>query len=56
MSERAGEMLREEIEALGVVSMKEVSDSQQMITKIIQGMESKGEIIIQGRRGEEFIG
>ena len=55
MSERAGIMLREEIEALGAVRMKDVEDSQQVITRIIQNMEAKGELIISGRRGEEFI-
>ncbi len=55
MSERAGEMLGEEIESLGAVRMKEVEDSQQKITRIIQDMEAKGEIIISGRKGEQLI-
>jgi flagellar motor switch protein FliG len=55
MSERAGEMLREEMEDLGPVRMKEVADAQQNITNIIQEMETKGEIIISGRRGDEII-
>ncbi|UCF94135.1 MAG: flagellar motor switch protein FliG [Desulfobacterales bacterium] len=55
MSARAGEMLKEEMEDLGPVRMKEVADAQQNITSIIQEMESKGEIIISGRRGEEII-
>jgi flagellar motor switch protein FliG len=55
MSERAGTMLQEEIEDLGPVRMKEVSDAQGAITGIIQEMEAKGEIIISGRRGEEII-
>ena len=55
MSERAGAMLQEEIDDLGPVRMKEVADAQQTITNIIQEMESKGEIIISGRRGEEII-
>jgi flagellar motor switch protein FliG len=55
MSERAGTMLQEEMEDLGPVRMKEVSDAQNGITSIIQEMETKGEIIISGRRGEEII-
>jgi flagellar motor switch protein FliG len=55
MSERASEMLREEMETLGPVRMKEVSDAQQAITAIIQEMEAKGELIISGRRGEQII-
>ena len=55
MSERAGLVLQEEMEDLGPVRMKEVSDVQQAITAIIQEMEAKGEIIISGRRGEDII-
>ena len=55
MSERAGDMLREEMEDMGPVRMKEVSDAQLAITAIIQEMEAKGEIIISGRRGEDII-
>ena len=55
MSERAAEMLGEEIDAIGAVRMREVEEAQQTITRIIQDMENKGEIIISGRRGEEFI-
>jgi flagellar motor switch protein FliG len=55
MSERAGEMLREEMEDLGPVRMKEVVDAQQNITNIIQEMETKGEVIINGRRGDDII-
>ena len=55
MSERAGEMLKEEIEDMGPVRMKEVTDAQQNITDIIQKMETKGELIIAGRRGDDII-
>ncbi|MCJ7830662.1 MAG: flagellar motor switch protein FliG [Desulfobacterales bacterium] len=55
MSSRASEMLQEEIETMGAVRMKEVEEAQQVITKIIQEMETKGEIVISGRGGEEFI-
>ena len=56
MSERAAEMLREEMDTLGPVRMREVSDAQQAITAIIQEMETKGELIVSGRRGEQMIG
>ena len=55
MSARAGEMLREEMEDLGPVRMKDVSDAQQKITAMIQEMEAKGDVVISGRRGEELI-
>ncbi len=56
MSERAADILKEEMEVSGAVRMKDVTDSQQKITKIIQDMERKGELIISGRGGEQFIG
>ena len=49
-------MLKEEIEMLGSVRMKDVEEAQQKITSIIQDMDSKGELIIAGRAGEELIG
>ena len=55
MSERAGVMLKEEIEAVGAVRMKDVEDAQQTITKIIQELEAKNEIIISGRKGGDYI-
>lgn len=55
MSERAAEMVREEIEVLGAVRMKEVEDARRLITRIIQELEDQGELIIAGRKGEELI-
>ena len=56
MSERAAEILKEEIEGSGAVRIKDVTDAQQKITKIVQDMERKGELVISGRGGEEFVG
>lgn len=55
MSERAADILKEEMEVSGAVRMKDVTDAQQKITRIIQEMERKGELIIAGRGGEEYI-
>lgn len=56
MSQRAAEILKEEMEVTGAVRMKDVTDAQQKITRIIQEMERKGELVISGRGGEEFVG
>jgi flagellar motor switch protein FliG len=56
MSSRAAEILQEEIESTGAVRMKDVADAQQRITAIVQEMERKGEVVISGRGGEQFIG
>ena len=55
MSERAGEMVIDEIETIGSVRIKDVEMAQMMITKIIQDLHQKNEIIISGRGGEELI-
>lgn len=55
MSARAGEMLKEEIEDMGPVRMKDVTDAQQKISALIQEMEASGELIISGRRGETMV-
>jgi flagellar motor switch protein FliG len=56
MSERAAGMLREEMDTLGPVRMKEVSDAQLAINAIVQELEAKGELTIGGRRGEQLVG
>jgi len=55
MSERAGVMLKEEIESIGAVRMKDVEEAQQTITRIIQELEAKSEIVINGRKGGDYI-
>ncbi len=55
MSERAGEILREEIATIGAVRMRDVEEAQQSITRIIQELDAKGEIVISGRKGGDFI-
>ncbi len=56
MSTRAGQMVKEEMEFLGPLRVKEVDDSQRQIVEIIRNLEEEGEIvIIGGEGGEEFI-
>jgi len=56
MSSRASAMLTEEIESMGPVRMADVTQAQQKITGVIQEMEKKGEVIIEGQGGEELVG
>ncbi len=56
MSERAAQILKEEIEVSGAVRIKEVTDAQQKVTKVVQDMERKGELVVSGRGGEELVG
>ena len=56
MSERAAAMLKEELEFMGPVKLKDVEDAQQKIVDTIRKMEEEGEIVISGAgRGEELI-
>jgi flagellar motor switch protein FliG len=56
MSSRASAMLTEEIDSMGPVRMADVTQAQQKIIQVIQEMEKKGELIISGQGGDEFIG
>jgi flagellar motor switch protein FliG len=55
MSSRAGEMLREEMDSLGAVRMREVEEAQQVILNIVQEMEAEGQLIIRRGGGDEFV-
>ncbi|MGM0462572.1 MAG: flagellar motor switch protein FliG [Fibrobacterota bacterium] len=55
MSSRAGDMLKEEIEFMGPVRLKDVEEAQQQIVDKVRQLEEDGEIIISGRGGEDDI-
>ncbi len=55
MSERASNLLREELEFMGPVRLKDVEESQLKIVDIVRSLEEEGEIVISGRGGEEEI-
>ncbi|GAW32126.1 flagellar motor switch protein FliG [Carboxydocella sp. JDF658] len=55
MSKRAAEMLKEDIEFMGPVRLRDVEDAQQRIVNIIRKLEEAGEIIIARGGGDEII-
>ena len=55
MSKRASEMLREEIEYMGPVRIRDVEESQQKIVNVIRRLEESGEIIVSRGKGDEVI-
>jgi flagellar motor switch protein FliG len=55
MSARATEMMREDIEALGPVKIKEVETAQQQIIAIVRLLESDGTISLKGTVGEQYV-
>lgn len=54
MSKRASEMLREEIQFMGPVRLKDVEESQQKIVQVIRRLDESGEIIV-ARGGEDAL-
>ncbi|HHW07803.1 MAG TPA: flagellar motor switch protein FliG [Clostridia bacterium] len=54
MSQRAGEMLREDIEFLGPIRLRDVEEAQQRIVQIIRRLDEAGEIVI-ARGGEDAL-
>ncbi len=55
MSERAGKMLREEIEALGPVRVRDVDDAQAAIVQLAKELSAQGTIEISSGKDEELI-
>ncbi|MCS6777756.1 MAG: flagellar motor switch protein FliG [Chloroherpetonaceae bacterium] len=55
MSERASTMLKEDMEFMGPVRLRNVEEAQQRIVGIIRRLEENGEIIVARGGGEEII-
>jgi flagellar motor switch protein FliG len=55
MSKRAGEMLREEIEVLGAVRLRDVEKAQQEIVAIARKLEEEGLITTGAAAGEAYV-
>jgi flagellar motor switch protein FliG len=55
MSERAAQMLREDLEALGPVRLRDVEKSQHAILAVARKLEAEGKLSISGRGGAEEV-
>jgi flagellar motor switch protein FliG len=55
MSTRAVEMLKEDIEVLGVVRARDVSAAQRSIVEVARKLESEGKIVLSAESADEFI-
>ncbi|HTY58921.1 MAG TPA: flagellar motor switch protein FliG [Bacteroidota bacterium] len=55
MSERARDLLKEELQYMGPVRLKEVEAAQTRIVDIVKQLEDQGEIVIAGRGGTEEV-
>jgi flagellar motor switch protein FliG len=55
MSERAGKILREDMEALGPVRLKDVDDAQMRMVNVAKDLANKGEIMMASAQGEDEL-
>lgn len=55
LSERAAEMLKEDLEVLGPVRLKEVEENQQLIIKAAKKLEAEGRIVLSGKGKEDVF-
>jgi flagellar motor switch protein FliG len=55
VSQRAAEMIKEDLEALGPVKLRDVEKAQQAIVDVVRKLESEGKLIIGGGTGEDQL-
>jgi flagellar motor switch protein FliG len=55
MSQRGAEMLREDMDALGPVRIKDVEGAQQQIIAVVRQLEIEGTISLKGAVGEQYV-
>jgi flagellar motor switch protein FliG len=55
MSQRGAEMLREDMDALGPIKIKEVEGAQQQIIAMVRQLEAEGVINLKGTAGEQYV-
>jgi flagellar motor switch protein FliG len=55
LSERAGNMIREDLEIMGPVKLSEVEGAQQNIVKQVRRLEAEGRIVIAGSGGDVLV-
>lgn len=55
MSKRAADMLKEDMDFMGPVRLRDVEDAQQRIVNVIRKLEEAGEIIVARGGGDEVI-
>ncbi len=55
MSQRGAEMLREDMETMGPVKIKDVEAAQQQIIAMVRELEADGTISMKGAGGEQYV-
>ena len=55
MSQRGAEMLREDMDALGPIRIKEVEGAQQQIIAVVRQLEAEGVLSLKGTAGNQYV-
>jgi flagellar motor switch protein FliG len=55
MSARGAEMMKEEMESMGPVRIKEVEAAQQQIIAVVRQLEAEGVVTMKGTVGEQYV-
>lgn len=55
MSQRGAEMMREDMDSLGPIKIKEVESAQQQIIAVVRQLESEGTISLKGTVGDQYV-
>jgi flagellar motor switch protein FliG len=52
MSERAAQLIKEDMEYMGPVRVSDVESAQQRVVDIVRRLEESGDVVIEGRGGD----
>jgi flagellar motor switch protein FliG len=55
LSQRGAEMMREDMDSLGPIKIKEVESAQQQIIAVVRQLEAEGVISLKGSAGEQYV-
>jgi flagellar motor switch protein FliG len=55
MSQRGADMMREDMDSMGPIKIKEVESAQQQIITVVRQLETEGVISLKGAAGEQYV-
>jgi flagellar motor switch protein FliG len=55
MSQRGADMMREDMDAMGPIKIKEVEAAQQQIIAVVRQLETEGVVSLKGATGEQYV-
>jgi flagellar motor switch protein FliG len=55
MSQRGADMMREDMDSMGPIKIKEVESAQQQIIAVVRQLETEGVVSLKGTAGEQYV-